>query len=66
MNVAEKIYYTWLILAIPTSLCLWMFFDDPEEKHPILFNLMCTFIFLPIAIGLALMLIWAVVQVWRG
>lgn len=65
MNVAEKIYYIWLILVIPTSLCGWALFDDPKE-HPILFNLMCTFIWLPIAIGLASMLIWAVVQVWQG
>lgn len=65
MSIVEKIYYTWLILAIPTSICLWMFFDDPEE-HPILFNLICTFIWLPIAIGLASMLIWAVVQVWQA
>ena len=66
MNVAEKIYYTWLILVIPTSLCGWMLFDDHEEKHPILFNFMCAFICLPIAIGLIAILVWGIVQVWQG
>ena len=66
MNIAEKIYYTWLILVIPTSLLGRMFFNDPEKEHPILLNIMGAFIWLPIAIGLASMLIWAVVQVWQG
>lgn len=64
MTIVEKIYYTWLILAIPASLIGWMFFEDPEEEHPILWNLLCAFIWLPIVIGLAAILIWAVVQVW--
>ena len=65
MNIAEKIYYTWLILAIPVSLFAWMFFDEDENEHPIIWNAICTFICLPIAIGLASMLIWGIVQVWN-
>lgn len=65
MSILEKIYYTWVILIIPTSLFGWMFFDENEQEHPILFNAMCTFIWLPIAIGLASMLIWGIMQVWN-
>lgn len=65
MSILEKIYFTWAILAIPTSLFGWMFFDEDENKHPILYNFMVTFIWLPIAIGLASMLIWGIVQVWN-
>lgn len=65
MNILEKIYYTWLILVIPTSLCGWMLFDEDEQEHPILLNIMCMFIWLPIVIGLVSMLIWGVVQVWK-
>ena len=65
MNILEKIYYTWVILVIPISLCGWMFFDEDENEHPILYNFMGAFIWLPIAIGLIAMLIWAIVQVWK-
>ena len=63
MSVLEKIWYTWVILVIPTSLFGWMFFG--EDEHPIIWNAICTFIYLPIAIGLASMLIWVIVQVWN-
>lgn len=63
MGILEKIWYTWLILAIPFSLFGWMFFD--ENEHPIIWNAICTFVYLPIAIGLASMLIWGIVQVWN-
>ena len=32
MSVLEKIWYTWLILAIPFSLFAWMFFDEDERN----------------------------------
>lgn len=63
MSILEKIWYTWAILAIPASLFGLMFFD--EDEHPILQNVLCAFIWLPIAIGLASMLIWGIVQVWN-
>ena len=66
MNILEKIYYTWTIIVIPTSLFGWIFFDLADEnKHPIIWNAICTFIWLPIVIGLASMLIWGIVQVWN-
>ena len=65
MSVFERIWYTWVILIIPISLFGWTFFDDPEEDHPILFNLMCAFIWLPIGIGFIGVLIWGIVQIWR-
>ena len=65
MSILEKIWYTWLILVIPLSLFAWMFFDEDENEHPIIWNAICTFIWLPIAIGLASMLIWGIVQVWK-
>lgn len=66
MTILEKIWYTWLILAIPLSLFAWMFFDlKDENKHPIIWNAVCMFIWLPIAIGLASALIWGIVQVWN-
>lgn len=66
MSILEKIWYTWLILVIPFSLFAWIFFDlKDENKHPIIWNALCTFIWLPIVIGLASMLIWGIVQVWN-
>lgn len=65
MNVAEKIYYTWMILIIPISLCWWMLFDVREEKHPILSNFMYAFMGLPIAIGLITIVVLAILQVWQ-
>lgn len=66
MSILEKIYYTWAILVIPTSLFGWIFFDlGDENKHPIIWNAICTFIWLPIVIGLVSMLIWGIVQVWN-
>ena len=66
MSILEKIWYTWLILVIPFSLFAWIFFDlEDENEHPIIWNALCTFIWLPIVIGLASMLIWGIVQVWN-
>ena len=65
MNILEKIYYTWLILAIPFSSFAWIFFSEDENEHPIIWNAFCIFIWLPIVIGLALVLIWGIVQVWN-
>lgn len=66
MNTLEKIYYTWAILVIPISIFGWIFFDlGDENKHPIIWNALCTFIWLPIVIGLVSMLIWGIVQVWN-
>ena len=66
MNILEKIYYTWLILAIPFSSFAWIVFDlEYENKHPIIWKAFLTFIWLPIVIGLVLILIWAIVQVWN-
>lgn len=65
MTILEKIYYTWLIITIPTSLFGWLFFDDPEEDHPILLNIMGAFIWLPIGIGLIVIFIWGIMQVWQ-
>ena len=66
MNIAEKIYYTWLILVIPCLPFAWMFFDEDENKHPIIQNIICTFIWLPLVIGLVLALIQGIVQVWQS
>ena len=66
MNVAEKIYYTWLILDLPITLCGLLFFHDLEEKQPILFHLMCAFLCLPIVTGLIALLVYGIVQVWQG
>ena len=66
MSILAKIWYTWAILAIPFSLFGWMFFSDEyENEHPIIWSAICTFLYLPIAIGLASMLIWGIVQVWN-
>ena len=65
MSILEKIYYTWLILVIPFSSFAWMFFSEDENEHPIILNAICTFIWLPIMIGLVSMLIWGIVQVWN-
>lgn len=64
MSILEKIWYTWLILVIPFPLCAWIFFDEDENEHPIIWNAICAFIGLPIVIGLASILIWGIVQVW--
>lgn len=65
MNILEKIYYTWLILAIPFSSFAWMFFSEDENEHPIIWNAICIFICLPIIIGLVLVLIWGIMLVWN-
>lgn len=66
MNVIEKIYYTWMILVIPTSIFGWMFFADHEEEHPILLNIVGAFICLPLVIGLVVIVIWGIIQIWQG
>ena len=63
MKIIEKIYYTWLICAIPVCLFGWVFVD--ENEHPILHNFMAVFIWLPIAIGLIAMFIWVIMFIWN-
>lgn len=62
MTTLEKIWYTWIILAVVAALIGWVFVE--EDEHPRLLNVMAVFIWLPIAIALVAMLIWAIVQVW--
>jgi uncharacterized membrane protein len=64
--IIEKIYVTWLILALPVAICSWIFFIDNADKHPTLYNILIAFVTLPVAIGFIAWLIWGIIQVWMG
>ena len=64
MIIIEKIYVTWLLLALPVAICSWIFFIDSADEHPILYNILTAFVTLPVAIGFIAWLIWGIIQVW--
>ena len=62
MNIAEKIYYTWIALLLPFALC--SFIIDKDE-HPKLFNAIAMFLIVPIALLFVLTIVSAVYWIWK-
>lgn len=62
MNIAEKIYYSWVALLIPLAL-LNPLFD--KDEHPIVFNIVAVFILVPIAILFVLTIASVMVHIWK-
>lgn len=66
MVIIEKIYLTWLILALPVALCSWIVFFDNLNEDSIFFKIITVFIGLPLVIGFVAWIIWGIIQIWQG
>lgn len=62
MGIAEKIEYTWLIIALFCFLTAWLI---DEDEHPKLLRAVLTIAFMPIAIGLVGLVIYALYAIWK-
>ena len=61
MSLFEKIYYTWVLIAIPGCLAAWCI--DAYE-HPLISYILIFFIWAPILIGLVGMFAYGISCIW--
>ena len=62
MNIAEKIWYTWMVVAFVACIVAW-FID--EDEHPKIFGALAFMVVSPLAIGFIGALIFVLIQIWK-
>lgn len=62
MNIASKIWYTWLLFTIMLCLTTWTI---DEDKHPMLVNVLVALIVIPVIIGLTGLFVWLIILIWK-
>ena len=62
MNTAEKIWYTWMLVAGICCLVCWLV---DEDKHPNIVNALISMMIAPVAIGVVGLLIYLIWNIWK-
>lgn len=63
MNIAEKIWCTWLVVAIACFLLAWVL-DDDYGTHQRAVNIILAIGLAPIGIGIIGLIIWLLYNIW--
>ena len=62
MNIAEKIWYTWMVVAFVAWIVVWLI---DEDEHPKILGALAFVIVSPLAIGFIGALIFVLIQIWK-
>lgn len=63
MNIAEKIWYTWLVLSVLCFLSAFLL-DDDYRTHERAVNILLGIGLAPIVIGIIGFIIWLLYRIW--
>lgn len=64
MNIAEKIWYTWLVVALVCFPLAWVL-DDDYDTHRRAVNILLAIGLIPIGIGLIGIVLYALYSIWN-